>query len=540
MMNESIAEALAPQRERMRHPVREQEIMRIAASLPPEAGGKVVAEARRQVLAWAQRRSGGRLPSNAWDGAGFDYLAGGRTTLAVRLAVDSADLWALRADDPDSSVAGRVWTTEVTIGHAGEAAPRISVRLLVSTSEDQLEIEPHTPGFLRQLTSTCGVQVDGCAMRSDARRIRSEADVEQLIALVEYPERKLPVVVATGDERSDKPDESLIDADLLARATIGLAHVVVVPAVFTYSLSDAFGRTRSVYHGAVRVYQPGFDAAATPYGHRLFLSDTLRTAEQAERSVQSLRRIAARESLRRWHLNHDVLTFGSVRSAVLRAEQERQAAEGASDGDRLRAAQAQIRALDEEKKNAKDWEDQLTHLHDEAEARAIAAEGQLRGSVNRIQQLEELLRDRDQIPDAELAVPAAWPDFADWCDNNLIGRVVLSPSARRGVKKPEFQDVTLAARCLIWLANQCRDRRINGGGSLTDVAIENGVRNSPCGGDAYEFDYQGQRLSADWHIKNGGNTRYPSRCLRIYYAWDAQSQQIVVADMPAHRRTGAT
>ena len=39
---------------------------------------------------------------------------------------------------------------------------------------------------------------------------------------------------------------------------------------------------------------------------------------------------------------------------------------------------------------------------------------------------------------------------------------------------------------------------------------------------------------------SGGNTRDPSRCLRIYYCFDEQTQQIIVSDMPAHRRTAAS
>jgi hypothetical protein len=108
------------------------------------------------------------------------------------------------------------------------------------------------------------------------------------------------------------------------------------------------------------------------------------------------------------------------------------------------------------------------------------------------------------------------------------------------MKKAEFEDVKLAARCLLWLARDCRDRRMKGGGSLANVSIEPGIENAPCGEDTFKFDFQGRRLEADWHIKNGGNTREPRRCLRIYYAWDEVTQQIVVAEMPAHRRTGAS
>lgn len=75
---------------------------------------------------------------------------------------------------------------------------------------------------------------------------------------------------------------------------------------------------------------------------------------------------------------------------------------------------------------------------------------------------------------------------------------------------------------------------------MSNVTIMDGIQNASCGADTYDFDWNGRRFSADWHIKNGGNTRDPIRCLRIYYCFDTQTQQIVVADMPAHRRTGAT
>jgi len=81
---------------------------------------------------------------------------------------------------------------------------------------------------------------------------------------------------------------------------------------------------------------------------------------------------------------------------------------------------------------------------------------------------------------------------------------------------------------------------MHGGGSLSNISIEQGIENAPCGADTFKFDFHDNRLEADWHVKSGGNTHDPVRCLRIYYAWDETTQHIVVAEMPAHRRTGAT
>ena len=123
----------------------------------------------------------------------------------------------------------------------------------------------------------------------------------------------------------------------------------------------------------------------------------------------------------------------------------------------------------------------------------------------------------------------------------MRGRVVLAPQARRGVRNPAFENVQLVARCLLWLANEYRDRRAEGGeGSLKEYSIEIGIRNSLCGADEFRIKWQGSWHAVDWHIKNGGMHRDPTRCLRIYYFWDAGSQQVIVADLPAHRHSGAT
>jgi hypothetical protein len=534
-----MADALAPLRARLARPIREREVLRVAATIGSAEQEVVVEQARKAVLAWAQKRCGGDLPKRAWQGESFDFIAAGRTTLGTRLATEAADLWALRGDDPDKEVAGRVWTTEVVIGWQQDQAPSLSLRLLVASPEEEPAFDPAVPGLLRQIAQQSRLLAGGFALSASPWRIDSEEDLGQLIDMLQAPARRLPIFVASGDERSANPAQPVIDVDMLARATIGLAHVVVVPARFTYGLSDAFGKRRSCYHGAVRAYLPGFDAAADPYEHPLML-----LGEFAQRDppavVAELRRFAAKESLRRLRLGQDVLAFASVRSAALQIEQEAKASSPTSGAEQLESALRQIEALRAEVAEKQAEAEQNLELAHQEEERAKAAETQLHHARERIRQLEAQLASGGQRPDEGVALPSDWGELAEWCDQTLIGRLVLAPAARRGIKKAKFEDLTLAARCLRWLAGECRDRRINGGGSLANVPIESGLENAPCGEDAFKFDFQGRRLEADWHIKNGGNKREPRRCLRIYYAWDEVTQQIVVAEMPAHRRTGAS
>ena len=108
------------------------------------------------------------------------------------------------------------------------------------------------------------------------------------------------------------------------------------------------------------------------------------------------------------------------------------------------------------------------------------------------------------------------------------------------MKDPQYKDIGVAARCLLWLANDYRKARMSGGDGDLRRQIFDGVKNDRCGADSFEFSWRGRRVRVAWHIKNGGTTRDPGRCLRVYYFWDDASQQVVIASMPAHIRTGAT
>jgi hypothetical protein len=183
--------------------------------------------------------------------------------------------------------------------------------------------------------------------------------------------------------------------------------------------------------------------------------------------------------------------------------------------------------------------DQALQLSEEESDRAEASERQLQSSLARIETLEHALSAAGTRPEPS-ADPTSWDEFAEWCDTEFAGKLSLAPSARRGIRKAQFQNVSEAVNCIRWLAIDARTRFLEGGGTLANIPVFEGVTNAPCGSDEYTFDFQGRRLSAVWHLKNGGNTRQPERCLRIYYTCDEQTRQIVVSDMPAHRRTDAT
>lgn len=528
---------------RVQKRAREQEILRVVASLPEGDSNAVLISARRQVLLWAQKKALGVLPPEAWEYKTFERLAGGRSCVAVRLESTDQDVWSLRIEDPDKTIAGRIWTTEVNVScNPITNIGQFTLRLSASTTEERLEIEPHVPGVIRQIANSTGLWSGNYRLLDRPLRIKDQRGAELLYRALLDSTRKVPIIALSIPENSDNNGKPLLDAEVLAQACAGLAIVVVLTPEVSWVLTERLGKQLSVYNGAARVYLPGFTEDANPFGgHELLLPHGFASSEGATRALTRLRWIAANGSIRRTQLGTDILAFSAIKAQELQQRQTALQYSGATDQEQLKAANERIALLETQLRASENYVQDFSDLHGEAEARAETAEMQVRTYAFRIQQLLDELRGSGVQPDAKIDFPGYWADFANWCDVYLAGRVALSPQARRAIKDAEFGNVHLAAKCLLWLANNYREAKLGGGdGALRDTPIENGVVNTHCGNDSYEMEWQGKKRQVEWHVKNGGNTRDPTRCLRIYFFWDEYSQQVVVTHMPAHRITGAS
>ncbi|OOO17897.1 hypothetical protein [Agrobacterium pusense] len=539
-MATNFSEALSPLAKRVHGPVRDIEILRLATLLDGDDFAASANAARNAVLKWAssRKRAGGTFPREAWEHADFELVVGGRNSTAVRFLTESADLWALRAEVPDENIPGRVWTNEIVIGGEIGKRPHLSIRLIVSTAEPELTVEHHVPGLVLQIATAPGLTRGGRTVVDTPRTLRSENEVRDLCDHLEDPERRLPIIIVTlpGGECS----APLINDTEVARALTGLAQVVRIPQELTWLLTARFGKFRSVFDGAVRAYLPGFSSADDPYSHRLFLATWLQDSLNAANCGLWLRRVVADLSVSSTRLGKDVVEFAAVRTASRRLRKDSLAEQKAPDAELLALAQELIDGL-EKQLSEKDKEigDYVAEV-EVAEDRAKAAEQENRSLVFKIRQLQDALSQGGDAPTAEQPLPQKWSEFSDWLDQTFPDRVVLTPAARRLVRNPDFEDVETVARAINWLATDQHLRRLNGGGSTRDEVIEPGILNAYCGGDTYETVWQGRRYEVDQHVKNGGNSHDPKRCLRIYYFWEPDLQQTIIDHLPAHRRTSAT
>ncbi|MBF0401164.1 MAG: hypothetical protein HQL90_10400 [Magnetococcales bacterium] len=524
---------------RMPRPVREHEILRVVGNIQGDDAKQTAKSARKEVLLWTKNRSGGSLPKEAWEYKGFEYFFGGRNVVGVRIKESQIDIWSIRADEPDDTVAKRIWTTEIVIATINGQHPVFTVRSLVSTPEDELRIEPHVPGVVRQLSDKIGLYRNGYKFQSFPVIVDSQEKYDWLVYALLDPARTVPIFVFTLPKDIEVVQSN--NTKSLCNAVLGIGVVVVCYPDYCWELTRHLGQQRSVFSGAARTYMPGFSDDSNPYDHRLFLASQLSTPEGNRQCFQWMRILAAKDSIRRTRLGNELLTFSSIRNASLQFSQKSLEKSGASDHDKLLTAYNRIKALEERVARIESENEYYVDEHNKEYLRAQDAERLYNLSAFRIQQLLDQIKGAGVKPDSNIPFPAGWDKFGDWCDQYLAGRLVLASSARRAVQSPEYEDIQLAVRCLFWLANECRESLLGQSNlQLREAIIESGVRNSPCGGDEYEVSWNGQKYVVGWHVKNGGNTRDPARCLRIYWFWEPSSQQIIIVDMPAHKRTGAS
>ena len=363
---------------RSRMPMRVREILRISATLDKAQ------VAREIMLEWLENEAETDLPEAAWKGRAFHHQAGERAFTAVRAEQPDSDTWALRYVAPEPAGADREWTTELAIRQRAGQEPLFSLRTLVKSGELKLRIQPSVPRFLEHVAGECGLEQGAAKIEKEPWVIESDYDAANLAEFLADPDRRTVAFVLTVPEEAADPNEPLLDPLPLVADTLGIAKVIVLPAEYTWKLTNRFGKRLSVYRGAMRVYLTGFNDHADPEGgHDLFMPHRMDNPESAAKLGSLLRWMAARESLKKMRLDHDVLPFASVLMPSVDLETARLAESGASDAEQLQAAQEHLRILREELKLALQIQQWLTEENKAIESRMRETESKLRGAQNR-------------------------------------------------------------------------------------------------------------------------------------------------------------
>lgn len=189
----------------------------------------------------------------------FDKTARGHKDALMLDARSHARGWRIEhASDDDM----HVWAVSVRAGP--QTPPRIEI--VVETTQERADAA--LPGVVRELADTIDVSdIDGPIILNPTM-IMARPQMRALMEELTDSTRRLPVLVLTTDENG----EYMVDPVQIARRTAGYLQVRTVSPSMTREMRDSWGQEFTVFNGAARIYQPGFDAdRSNPLAHQRFM-----------------------------------------------------------------------------------------------------------------------------------------------------------------------------------------------------------------------------------------------------------------------------
>ena len=572
---EELGDLEKARRRRKRGELRQEKILLATLDVPHSSRRSMVEDCRSTAIRWVEERLNTKLPAKVSRRRFFEHHVAAAGCEMVRVRNNRGDSWAARVRF--SSCTNQVSVTEIVVANPRGRVAMVSVATWRPSSIDPWPIASLPTELLYGMVSRAPLLQGGQHVMTRSITVDSADAFDRFLDQLIDPAREIPMVVLSELRNPENPDLLQSQANSLAQAATALALVAVLPFEYTFLLSSRVKKNLSVFAGGWRVYKPGFRPGADQRDHPLFLAKHMADAAGLKDTKTRILRVLAEESVKRGRGSTDSITYATLheeahkarplsrlprlfRLLLTRADTvPKPSGVAASPVTERNGSDSTARVLTKRRRagtsddaptvrrKLRQVRETLRTQRDKYKRAARRTETVVRQRdkmSQRVRQLEGLVLALGGDPGGRVPFPATWNEVPAWCEEKLAGRIVLTGAAKRGIRDAAFEDVGLAARCLLWLATEYRDTRLKGGNGHLHGPIQGrpdgGVSNAPCGADSFNFLWGSRRHQVGWHIKNGGNSRDPRRCLRIYYFWDFSSEQVVVVSLPVHRRTGDT
>lgn len=541
--------APAPTRSRLSRSAGTVNVLALAALLGKAGSTSAPAfeRAKKLVLDWLANKGFRSL-----DAAGNHHVE--HVDGEVTIETDDQGIWALRFDDRRSMEDGAIWRVEVTL--LGKGAAAISVRMAqVRSSEDAPPpVASGAPGVVAKIAQQIGLQDAGVALVDAAQQLTGSKDAPRFLQQLLNPHRSQPVIVVSGNV-----DQS---ADRLAKRLVGVAHVVRIDNALSDSLIRTFGRDRSVYGNAVRLYRPGFTADSDAYQHPIW---ALKGTVLPKWLADDLFEHACAISLEVGDLEERAPSFQAIRNLLAEGRQAasehrlaelRRQAEGlaSSAEEKISQLQAINQELEAALSEQKTQNRHLLELATQADGELQTTRRERNAALEEVRQLKfQISNQWNEVEtgyvesDDQVEYPDNWDDLETWVELYGQGRLVLHPKAIKAAHESPFKDIPLAYKAMDYLVRYYVPMRTRSADDTDayqrskQALAELGLEESDVGTadeikrykQEYKRQYDGREVTLDRHLKRGvgfgGEFQF-----RLYFYYDDKAEKVLVGHMPTH------
>ena len=547
--DEAVITPLKAPRPRLSRSAGTVNVLAMAALLGKEDVDSTVAfeDAKRHVLQWLANKG-----FKALDAVANHHVE--HTDGEVTIETDGEGTWAMRFDDRRSMEDGAIWRVEIALLGRGAAAISLRMSQVRSNEGAPPPIASGVPGVISKIVQHIGLQDAGVSLADATKKLKGGNDSAWFFQLLLNPHRTQPIIAISGNVDSS--------ADRLAKRLAGVAHVVRIDNALSESLNRSFGRDRSVYGNAVRLYRPGFTIDTDPYQHPVWV---LKGGVLPKWVADDLFEQACAISLEVVDLEDRAPSFQAIRNllaegrqnasehrlAELRQQADSRASSAEEKISQLQAiAQELEAALREQKAQNKYFAEQAKMRDDEIQAtrleRNAALEENRQLKFQLSHQWSEVESDYVEADD-QVEYPDSWDDLETWVELYGQNRLVLHPKAAKAARDSPFKDVPLAYKAMDYLVRYYVPMRTRSESDTEayqrskQALAELGLEESDVGTadeikrykKEYKRQHDGREVTLDRHLKRGvgfgGEFQF-----RMYFWYDDVAQQVLVGHMPTH------
>lgn len=507
-------------------------VVQVVANLKQGAGGPAASaeSGMRAVLDWLKNKQGLELPVKAYAGESFEIDASeGQPVLVERLDT----FWSLQFDRFDGDVPGRIWRTEASIAYSHTVAVA-GVRLAVIDASSTVDFVPSVPRVIGDLIRSPGLHEYGADLSDSPVQISTSRGLEAMVRLLENPHRTRPVVVFSEGVGCD----AIADARKAAERLAGIGHVFVVREEQSWELTDLLGREFSVWKGAVRTYNPGFnphvdEITQHPPATREWLKARFGSLDRfygvlvSTFAARTVRAVGLEEALPNFRTIKQVALEKKIASLASAAKGKTER-ESLLEQENVLLKQRIIEKIDE------------FNLADGEVKQVEAERDQYRARLSSLSAKIDALEQRLGEAALQVDYPETFESIDDWALKNFAGRLVLMNRAARAARKSLFNDSELVYRCLERLARGYVDAR-RAGNPVENLFEDLGVHLERTGDEStlsqwkelYFVPYRTKNEFLTWHLTRGSD-KNETNTMRIYFFYDEDDQQVVVGHLPGH------
>lgn len=490
--------------------------------------------AKAVVLAWLRDKQRLKLPPQAEAGEAFNLDASeGQPLVIARFR----NFWAMRLDKLDGEVAGRIWRTEVSIGH-DEKAAMVGVRLTVIDTSKSVPIWTSIPRVVNDLIESPGIKDYGIQLTVNPASVSTQDSVNELVKLLINPERTRPVVVVASG-----CGVTSVEVAEMASRLAGIVHVYVATDNAIEILNGRLGNDFAISLRGLRTFLPKFNPKTDEISEH-----PPATTEWIMRRFGSFGKfvwmLLGRFALRTVSGPHVESGMPSV-DEVEAAEAEARLVELAKQGERSereKLLEQQVARLERAVKEKIQEYDYAARCVAEAEDERNRYRAQVYAAQQRVTKLEEKIGG-DAV---KVDTPDNFDHLNEWVLEHFPGRLQLLGRALRAAKKSSYEDKPLVYRCLAKLGRDYVDARRSG--LPVDGIFESlGVHLERTGSrshlsqwqEEYFFSLRAQSEFLEWHITKGKDHN-ENTTLRIYFYYDEEDGVAIVGHLTSHLTNEAT